>query len=380
MKIIHVYNQGLHHDVRTRRYGQALTDRFHEIEYHLIGQRLITVDQLVEILSERFRIVRLRFLFFANNLSSLKVINFALWLLNVLVYVIKQNNVKVISAHSLKVLPVCVIGSVLKRSKLIYDTHEIETHTTNNKFLISLLTFVEKICMLQVSQIIVTSPGHFRWYKDKYNVPVLLVRNCPSIKEKPQSELVDEFDLRKLLGLTKDDVLYIYIGVISVSRGLNVILDSFQNCEKRNHILFLGFGDVPPIVKLADEYLNIHYMKPVPPMELVKCISTADIGLHMMDSSNLNHKMALPNKPMQYMAAGLPCIVSNVEVMAGLVKEANSGWIVQEGDVVALTNLINRIRRKDIEEYASNANLWFANNNWELESLKLTQLYERVIK
>ena len=380
MKIIHVYNQGLHHDVRTRRYGQALTDRFREIEYHLIGQRLIIDDKLFEILSESFRIVRLRFFFFTNNLSSLKVLNFALWLLNVLIYVIKQNDVKVISAHSLKVLPVCVIGSILKRSKLIYDTHEIETHTTNNKLIINLLILVEKICMLQVSQIIVTSPGHYRWYKDKYNVPVLLVRNCPSIKEKPQSEIDYKRDLRKLLGLTKDDVLYIYIGVIHVSRGLNVILESFQNCEKRNHILFLGFGDVQPIINLADEYSNIHYIKPVPPMELVKYISTADIGIHMMDSSNLNHKMALPNKPMQYMAAGLPCIVSNVEVMAGLVKEANSGWILQEGDVVALTNLINKIRRKDIEEYAFNAQLWFADNNWELESLQLTQLYEPLIK
>lgn len=379
MKVIHVYNQGLHHDVRTRRYGQALTDRFSNLEFHLVGQRLLPADQLSQILSERFRIVRLRFLFLGKNSSFFKVMNFTLWLLNVLFYILKQKKVKIISAHSLKVLPVCVIASVLKGAKLLYDTHEIETHTTSNKKIISLLTWMEKICILKVQEIIVTSPGHYLWYKDKYKVPVLLVRNCPSIKEKPGSNLGAEYDLRKMLGLSNEDFLYIYIGVINVSRGMNVILESFQHCEKKNHILFLGFGDVNPIIKLSEQNLNIHYMKPVPPMELVNYISTADVGIHMMDSSNLNHKKALPNKPMQYMAAGLPCIVSDVEVMAGLVRGANSGWIVNEGNVGYLTNLINNLKRKDIEEHALNSQLWFINNNWELESLKLTKLYEQLI-
>jgi glycosyltransferase involved in cell wall biosynthesis len=111
---------------------------------------------------------------------------------------------------------------------------------------------------------------------------------------------------------------------------------------------------------------------------LINYISTANVGIHMMDSSNLNHRKALPNKPMQYMAAGLPCIVSDVEVMAGFVRDANSGWIVKEGDAGSLTNLVNNLKHKDIEEYALNSKLWFTKNNWELESLRLTELYEQI--
>jgi glycosyltransferase involved in cell wall biosynthesis len=379
MKVIHVYNQGLHHDVRTRRYGQALTDHFSKLEFYLIGQRLLATDELIETLSERVRIYRLHFLFIASNITLLKFINFTLWTLNVFFYILKQKKIKIISAHSLKVLPVCVIASLFNSAKLIYDTHEIETHTTNNKYIISLLTFIEKICMLRVKEIIVTSPGHYKWYKDKYNLPVLLIRNCPSIKEKPSSNLDSNYDLKKMLKLPSEDFLYIYIGVINVSRGVNVILESFKKCEKNNHILFLGFGEVEHIIKLAGENSNIHYMNPVPPMKLVNYISTADIGIHMMDSSNLNHRMALPNKPMQYMAAGLPCIVSDVEIMASLVRDANSGLIIKEGDVNSLTYIVNNLKRKDIEEYSSNSQIWFTNNNWELESLKLTQLYDKLI-
>ena len=375
MKVIHVYNQGLHHDVRTRRYGQVLTDRFNKLDFHLVGQRLFPVDNLKEMLSERFRIVRLRFLFLSKNFGSFKVINFTLWSLNVLFYILKQKQVNVISAHSLKVLPVCVIASILKGVKLVYDTHEIETHTTSNKRIIEMLTWMEKICMLKVNEIIVTSPGHYGWYNEKYKVPILLVRNCPSIKEKPGSDLGPEYDLRKMLGLSNEDFLYIYIGIINVSRGVNVILESFQQCEKNKHILFLGFGDVDPIIKLAEKNSNIHYMKPVPPMDLINYISTANVGIHMMDSSNLNHRKALPNKPMQYMAAGLPCIVSDIEVMADLVRGANSGWIVKEGDAGSLTNLVNNLKKKDIEKYALNSQIWFTENNWDFESLKLTQLY-----
>jgi len=323
--------------------------------------------------------VRLRFFFLAKVTGFLKIINFSLWLFNVLFYMLKQKDVKVMSAHSLKILPVCVLASILKGAKLIYDTHEIETHTTNNKRVISLLTLVEKICMFKVQEIIVTSPGHYAWYMDKYNIPVHLIRNCPSIKEKPRPYLEQKCNLKNKLGLTAGELLFVYIGVINVARGVNVILDAFQQCEKTKHILFLGFGDVKPIIRLAAENTNIHYLEPVHPMELVNFISTSDVGIHMMDSSNLNHRKALPNKPMQYMAAGLPCIVSDVEVMAGLVRDADSGWIVKEGDSEYLKVLVNRLTKADIQKYAINSQSWFVKNNWESESLKLIQIYEQFI-
>jgi hypothetical protein len=65
--------------------------------------------------------------------------------------------------------------------------------------------------------------------------------------------------------------------------------------------------------------------------------------------------------------------------MASLVRDANSGLIIKEGDVNSLTYIVNNLKRKDIEEYSSNSQIWFTNNNWELESLKLTQLYDKLI-
>ena len=131
---------------------------------------------------------------------------------------------------------------------------------------------------------------------------------------------------------------------------------------------------------LSNLFSNIHYLSPVPPLELLSYISTADVGIHMMDSSSVNHQQALPNKPMQYMAAGLPCIVSNLEVMSNLIKEANSGWVIKEGDIVELTNVIDNISNEDIAYFRENAIQWFVNNNWEKESKKLTSIYKNILQ
>ena len=173
MKILHVYNQGLHHDVRTRRYGKVLTENFYDLEFYLVGQSLQPDDVQVEYLSDRFKIIRLNFFFKNKKSNQFKFLNFTYWLINVLGYMMKQKEVRIISAHSLKVLPICLIGSIIKGAKLIYDTHEIETHTTNNKLAIGFLSFLERICMLRVQHLIVTSPGHKEWYEKEYKKKIL---------------------------------------------------------------------------------------------------------------------------------------------------------------------------------------------------------------
>lgn len=373
MKAVHVYNQSMVFDIRTRRYAKALTQFYPELEVLLLGQRPGN-EPAEEVLSPdgRSKILRL------NYTVTNKALSHALWLFRVFRYVIRQTEVRVISAHSLKVLPICVLLCIFKRkSVLVYDTHEIETHTTANNKFIMMLNWLEKICLFRVKYIIVTSPGHYEWYKEKYNKPIFLIRNTPGLEEAPKQK---NESLKKTLDIPEQHALFLYIGMIAKRRGCEVILNAFRNASQEKHILFLGYGDYLDELKSeAKDLANVHIMDPVPPFDLIRFISGADVGIHMMDDSNLNHRKALPNKPMQYMAAGLASIVSDVEVMSNLILGAKSGIIVKVGDTEALKKEINEVTRQSIDEYKAKARDWFTTNNWELESLKLKDIYNNFL-
>lgn len=373
MRAIHVYNQSMVFDIRTRRYAKALTQFYPELEVLLLGQRPGNEPADEPLSADKSsRIVRLSYA--ANN----KVLAHLIWLYRVFRYVSKLSDVRVISAHSLKVLPVCVLLCLFKRkSVLIYDTHEIETHTTANTMLIKILTLIEKLCVFCVKYIIVTSPGHQEWYKKKYSKPVFLIRNTPGLEEAPKQK---NEALKKILGIPDGHTLFLYIGMIEKRRGCEVILNAFRSSSLEKHILFLGYGGYLNELKSeAKDLSNVHIMDPVPPLELVRFISGADVGIHMMDDCNLNHRKALPNKPMQYMAAGLASIVSDVEVMSSLIKDAKSGCIVKVGDTEALKEEINEVTKKSIDQYKIKARDWFVANNWEKESLKLKDIYRGLL-
>lgn len=371
MKVIHVYNQSMVFDIRTRRYAKSITDFFAEVDFLLVGQREGQAEN-VEVLSDRAKILRI-----AYNRNINKAIAHLAWSIRVFRILLLEKKVRVISAHSLKVLPICLLATLVRRNCiLLYDTHEIETHTTSNKLLSKLLTWLERICMSFVNQIIVTSPGHEKWYKHNYNKPVHLIRNTPGIAETPENI---NLGLKKSLSIPDSDVLFIYIGMIAKRRGCEVILKAFDGV-KNKHILFLGYGDyLDELILTSEGWENVHILDPVSPLELVEFISGADVGIHMMDDSNLNHRKALPNKPMQYMSAGLACIVSDVEVMSMLIRDANSGIVVKVGAVDELNKVVESMTFENMKTYKANASRWFESNNWEKESFKLKELYKNLL-
>ena len=56
-----------------------------------------------------------------------------------------------------------------------------------------------------------------------------------------------------------------------------------------------------------------------------------------------NHEMALPNKLFDYIWAGLPLAVSQLEAMGGLVSEAGLGYTFDPADPASIAVAIRRV-------------------------------------
>jgi len=106
--------------------------------------------------------------------------------------------------------------------------------------------------------------------------------------------------------------------------------------------------------------------------------ASADVGIHLIENTCLNHYYCLPNKLFEYMMVGLPVVMSDFPEMGKVVREAQVGLLVDPADPVqvaeALERLLSdeRLRRRFSEHGLKAAKEQY---NWERESSKLEQVY-----
>jgi glycosyltransferase involved in cell wall biosynthesis len=97
-----------------------------------------------------------------------------------------------------------------------------------------------------------------------------------------------------------------------------------------------------------------------------------------MDDSCINHLQALPNKPMEYINAGIPAIVSDLPEMGKLIRSSGAGWVVPVDDESNLETFILGLESDEIVRKSKKANLWANMNNWEQEEGILISMYENL--
>ncbi len=312
----------------------------------------------------------------ANGKTFFRIVSTLEFSIRAFMYMIKED-IACINAHSLSTLPVAVLMKIIKKSKLVYDTHEIETETGQFSLFRRILSkTVEKVLIRFADAVALTSFGHEAWYKDTYDLKNLwVIRNCPYRRQVNTAS--KGTILRDMLKIGSEELLFIYQGAIAKPRGCEVILRAFARLPKNKHIVFMGFGsDLSFLLEYVSKYPNIHYLPAVPPGQVASYTSCADVGIHMMDNSCLNHLYALPNKPMEYMNAGIPAIVSDVPEMSRLIRDAEAGWVVPVGDCAALEELILSLDSEAIREKSKNALQWATYNYWEKEEDTLFRMYE----
>jgi glycosyltransferase involved in cell wall biosynthesis len=303
-----------------------------------------------------------------------KVLNSVEWSLRVL-WGLRRDRIDCLNPHSLSVLPLAVLIKQFKRCRVIYDAHEIETETTEVAGVRKALSrLTERLLIRFVDAVNLTSEGHGAWYRWEYGLHnVWVVRNCPYRRRanpRPPSVFREKFSI------PDDHLVFLYQGAIAAPRGTDLLLDVFAVMPPDRHIVFMGFGPGVDRVREHEQRLpNIHYHPAVPPAEVARYTCGADVGIHMMDDSCINHLHALPNKPMEYMNAGLPAIVSDLPEMGGLIRSAGAGWVVPVNDGAALRRVVLGLDREEIEKRRQLALVWADANNWESEEVKLAELY-----
>lgn len=294
---------------------------------------------------------------------------------------LKNKEILVIHCHDYIILPIGLFIKILFGSKLVYDAHELESSNEKNylKFSIKskIIFFLEKIIWNKVDLFITVSPSILNWYQKEfgYKKNSIIVLNSPEITN---VKIFKKNSLRKLLKISKGQLIFLYVGSLQHGRGINNVLKAFSNSKINSNLVFIGYGELANKIKLySKKYKNIYILKSVPHHQLVSLIKSADIGLCLIEKISLSDYYCLPNKFFEFAFANLHILASNFPDMKKMIKKYSLGSCIEPNDVELLKKIKlfeNNINKMKIKKN----NL--INLSWKMQSKKLVNSYKKLIE
>lgn len=268
------------------------------------------------------------------------------------------------------ILPVYMV-SVLKKTKRIYDAHELFCEM---KEVVS-RPKVYKIWKKLESFMIPRFPSGYTVnqpiaaiFKNDYGVNYKVIRNVPKISESRYS-------------LEKEPFL-LYQGAVNEGRLFEVLIPAMQYISLPLHIY--GDGNFLEQTKKLTRQYNLENQVllkgKIEPQQLKDITAKASLGFTLFENRGLSNYYSLANRFFDYVHAATPQIAVDFPVYRDLNKTAPVAVLTQTTDPVELAQTVNnlladRLRYKQLQENCLKMRQEW---NWEKEEQELLAIYHSI--
>ena len=295
----------------------------------------------------------------------------------------RRDSPDVVHAHDVAMLVPGFIAARLAGARLVYDSHELATGVPyRSRAWGWLVAIIERLLVRRCDQVITVSDGIAARLQERYGLerPVTVVRN---VADPPSSDTGGEprLDLRSTLGLG-DRPLVLHQGAIAQDRGCENLVAAISMVEA--DLVFLGAEGAQAerlraSVDRAGTGDRIHFLPPAPLEQLLAITAQADVGVSLLEDTCENHRLALPNKVFDYVAAGVPVVVSALPELERLVAAHGIGWTVDPSDPASVAaGLRVALEARGDEGLRRRLAEAGAGLSWRSEKQALLELYSRL--
>jgi len=303
-----------------------------------------------------------------------------LWTHFGLIYKMVKSQPDVVHAHDVNTLPTAWLVSVLTRSPLIYDAHEISTDREGYSSFRSVVGWVEKHLMPRAVGTITTTDIRAKFFARAYGISRPLV-----MQNRPRYVLVERSErIRNELNFQETWPVVLYQGGLQQGRGLENLVEAASQVPNA-YFVFIGGGRLELPLKEQTARLGledkVHFIDTVSLDELPQYTASADIGVQAIENTCLNHYSTDSNKLFEYMMAGLPVIATSLPEIRKLVLEHDLGLLVASGDTNELASAIRcLVGNSDMrQKFGENSAIAAQQLNWEGQEGALLTLYKDVL-
>lgn len=276
-------------------------------------------------------------------------------------------------------------GLLLKRigKKVVFDSHEFYGIQIENKEYIPqalrrpishvYCLFEEYICRRLDAVIAVCTINNGMDYFAGRSQQTVFCANLPRM---------EIFTTAKAKNTVKrDDV--IYIGAISENRGIVHLMEAIKKTSGKLILCGPSFSEAILKGLTNDRYAQISYMGILSQHEVAKLLNECNIGISTLLNVGQYHVAdTLATKVYEYMASGMPVILSDTPYNIRLAKEIGFAICVNPADPDQIADAINfLINNPEIAQTmgARGATAVRAMYNWKIEEQKLISLYEKLL-
>lgn len=298
-----------------------------------------------------------------------------------LIYAGLRHKPKVIHAHDWFVLPSALLIKKFTRSKLIYDAHELESEANGvSSELRFLALMIERISWPRVDIFVTVSPSISDWYLERFGKKESrIILNSPvTSSDSKEISAVENDYFRSKFDISKDSKIFLSLGAIEKGRGVEILLEAFDQTDQDVYLIFMGQGTLASLVRERSLKNKKILMHPQVPHALVTSIaSSADYGLCIIENVSLSDWLCLPNKLFEYAFAGLPVIASNFPELSRVTAEFSLGACIEptkDGLLSLLQNPADLPQRMIPTDFGIIEPL-----GWKSQERKIVEMYKSLL-
>ena len=185
-------------------------------------------------------------------------------------------------------------------------------------------------------------------------------------------------DIRNKIKISRNQLLFIYVGSFDKGRSIDLLLELFSDKHISSHLIFVGYGELKKnILKFKKKKKNIHLHNAVKHSMLTKLISSADVGLCLIEKVSLSDYFSLPNKLFEYAFSNLFILGSNFPDIKKFLNDYSLGIVCKP----SLRNIKNKIieLEKNFKDIKLKNKKSLNNLSWSFQSSKLTSAYLKIL-
>ena len=278
-----------------------------------------------------------------------------------------------------------------KNSKIIFEIRDIwpltlveEGGYSQSNLAVKFLGFVERIGYIKSDFVVGTMPNlksHVDSIVGKNKVTVGFV---PFGYKKEKNVMIKEknSEIEQIKNLTKDKFVLCYSGSISLTNGLNSLIETIKLYDKKNinDVFFLIVGDGLMSLNYQNQLnncKNVLFTGKVPRDSVPSYLKLANLLYFSSLPSKVWDYGWSPNKIIEYMSSGKP-VLAAYDGYRSMVNEANSGFFIKSNNINELDlniNIIKNMKSSILIDMGSNGKKWLIENrSWG----NITDSYEEI--
>jgi alpha-maltose-1-phosphate synthase len=312
---------------------------------------------------------------------------------------ISKDNIDILHCHDQEMLNLGGLIKSIKKNKykedicLIYDSHELfHSYPLNisnySNFILYLKSLIVKKFQIlreknnnKFIDYLITVNGSLannlkEYFQLKEN-PVI-VRNIPDYVSTKTENII-----REKFNIPEEQKVLVFIGANIYPKTLNLeqVISEFAN-DKNITLVFIAKKnafqkDIEVFVTQIGAN-NILFHDIVHPVEIIKYLSSCDIGLvPTWNKKDLSYWYALDNKLFEYLMAEIPILATQQPEYVNIVDKYKIGICINPDEEGAYLKGFNQII-KNYDFYKENTKLAKEELNWNNEKQELLNLYQKI--